>query len=157
MVCPNNRIFLTHSQTLAGVRNELSNTAIVTWHWRVIGVNSLTQQSDTAVVGAQKQGPVERENSQTGQHTFKGVRPQLGGGKTRLKKNHWIMLDCKNFMYTTGFKFRMRYQNLFHGLTHLHPNFVLIYIDQQNGKPTESLQWGSVSLTQGNNMRYPIS
>lgn len=26
------------------------------------------------------------------------------------------MLDCKNFMYTTGLKFRMRYQNLFHGL-----------------------------------------
>lgn len=52
------------------------------------------------------------------------------------------MLDCKNLMYTTGLKFSMRYQNLFHGLTHLHPNFVLIYmyIDQQNGKPTESSQ-----------------
>lgn len=87
MVCPNNRIFLTHSQTLAGVLNEHPNTAIVTWHWRVVGVNSLTQQPDTAVVGAQKQGPVERENSQTGQHTFKGVGPQLGGGETRLKKN----------------------------------------------------------------------
>lgn len=37
------------------------------------------------------------------------------------------MLDCKNFMYTTGLKFRMRYQNFYFMALHIYILTLYLY------------------------------